>query len=108
MIDDKEMMSKTTNSEIKRKRSNLFRQEVKHSKKETIPVGFDLEWPFSFKTGSGKTALAQICLEESTCYLLHIYSLKKLPVAFIEFLCHSKVKLVGVNVKKLVDILFVH
>lgn len=74
-------------------------QEVKHSKKETIPVGFDLEWPFSFKTGSGKTALAQICLEENTCYLLHIYSLKKLPVAFIEFLCHSKVKLVGVNVK---------
>ncbi|XP_014467932.1 PREDICTED: Werner Syndrome-like exonuclease isoform X2 [Dinoponera quadriceps] len=74
-------------------------QEVKRSEKEFIPVGFDLEWPFSFQTGSGKTALAQICLQDSVCYLLHVYSLKKLPAAFVEFLCHPKVKLVGVNIK---------
>ncbi|XP_011641577.1 Werner Syndrome-like exonuclease isoform X2 [Pogonomyrmex barbatus] len=74
-------------------------QAVKHNQKEFVPVGFDLEWPFNFQTGSGKTALVQICLEDSVCYLLYIYSLKKLPAAFVELLCHSKVKLVGVNVK---------
>ncbi|XP_012225142.1 3'-5' exonuclease isoform X2 [Linepithema humile] len=74
-------------------------QKVKSSEKEIVPIGFDLEWPFSFQTGSGKTALAQICLEDSVCYLLHIYSLKKLPAAFVELLCHPKVKLVGVAIK---------
>ncbi|KAL0115559.1 hypothetical protein PUN28_010820 [Cardiocondyla obscurior] len=74
-------------------------QKVKHSEKEIIPIGFDLEWPFSFQTGSGKTALAQICLEDNVCYLLYIYSLKKLPASFVELLCHPKVRLVGVNVK---------
>ncbi|KYM83712.1 Werner Syndrome-like exonuclease [Atta colombica] len=74
-------------------------QEVKRSKKEIVPIGFDLEWPFNFQTGSGKTALMQICLEDSVCYLLYVYSLKKLPAAFVELLCHSKVKLVGVNIK---------
>lgn len=81
---------------------------MKHSEKEFVPVGFDLEWPFSFQTGSGKTALAQICLHNSVCYLLHVYSLKKLPAAFVEFLCHPKVKLVGVNIKKSVDVLFIY
>ncbi|KYN11924.1 Werner Syndrome-like exonuclease, partial [Trachymyrmex cornetzi] len=74
-------------------------QEVKRSEKEIVPIGFDLEWPFNFQTGSGKTALVQICLEDSVCYLLYVYSLKKLPAAFVELLCHSKVKLVGVNIK---------
>lgn len=79
---------------------SLIRQEVRASEKEIVPIGFDLEWPFSFQTGSGKTALAQICLANDVCYLLHIYSLKKLPASFTEFLCHPKVKLVGVNIKK--------
>lgn len=78
------------------------RQEVKRSEKEIVPIGFDIEWPFNFQTGSGKTALVQICLEDSVCYLLYVYSLKKLPAAFVELLCHPKVKLVGVNIKKLV------
>lgn len=85
--------------------NSLFRQEVTRSQKEFLPVGFDLEWPFSFQTGSGKTALAQICLEENVCYLLHVYSLKKLPAAFVQFLSHPKVKLVGVNIKKSVMLL---
>lgn len=74
-------------------------QEVRSSEKKIVPVGFDLEWPFNFQTGSGKTALVQICLENSTCYLLYVYTLKKLPAAFVELLCHPKVKLVGVNVR---------
>lgn len=78
---------------------------MKRSEQLIVPVGFDLEWPFSFQTGSGKTALAQICLSDNVCYLLHVHSLKKLPAAFVELLSHPKVKLVGVNVKKLVDIM---
>ncbi|KAK0168200.1 hypothetical protein PV327_002025 [Microctonus hyperodae] len=64
-----------------------------------VPIGFDLEWPFSFQTGPGKTALAQICVSENTCHLFHIYNLKKLPASLIQLLSHSRVKLVGVNIK---------
>lgn len=74
-------------------------QEVTRNQEQFVPLGFDLEWPFSFQTGSGKTALAQICLDESVCYLLYLHSLKKLPAAFVQLLSHPKVKLVGVNIK---------
>ncbi|CAD6215662.1 GSCOCG00000474001-RA-CDS [Cotesia congregata] len=67
--------------------------------KDIVPIGFDLEWPFSFQTGSGKTALAQVCVSEQTCHLFHIYNLKKLPASFILLLSHPKVRLVGVNIK---------
>lgn len=79
---------------------NLFRKEIENSNHKEILIGFDLEWPFNFHTGSGKTALAQICFNETICYLLHIYSLKKLPAAFVVLLSHPKVRLVGVNIKK--------
>lgn len=76
---------------------DLIREVEKYDRE--IPIGFDLEWPFSFQSGSGKTALAQICLSEKVCYLLHIYSFTKLPAAFVILLSHSKVRLVGVNIK---------
>ncbi|XP_033202442.2 3'-5' exonuclease isoform X1 [Bombus vancouverensis nearcticus] len=76
---------------------NIITEIEKYDK--IVPIGFDLEWPFSFQTGSGKTALAQICFSENICYLLHIYSLKKLPAAFVVLLSHPKVRLVGVNIK---------
>ncbi|XP_011687345.1 PREDICTED: Werner Syndrome-like exonuclease isoform X2 [Wasmannia auropunctata] len=50
-------------------------QEVTRNEKEIVPIGFDLEWPFSFQTGSGKTALVQICLEDSVCYLFDVWKL---------------------------------
>ncbi|XP_029048314.1 Werner Syndrome-like exonuclease isoform X3 [Osmia bicornis bicornis] len=74
-------------------------KEVENYDSDIVPVGFDLEWPFSFQTGSGKTALIQICLNNNICHLLHVYSLKKLPAALVILLSHPKVKLVGVNVK---------
>ncbi|CAK9799034.1 3'-5' exonuclease [Anthophora plagiata] len=74
-------------------------REVENSEQKIVPIGFDLEWPFNFQTGSGKVALAQICLSNSVCHLLHIYSLNKLPAAFVVLLSHPKVKLVGVNIK---------
>ncbi|XP_058795255.1 3'-5' exonuclease [Phymastichus coffea] len=73
--------------------------EVESNNDSIVPVGFDLEWPFSFQTGSGKTALAQICLSEKICHLLYLYKIKKLPASFIALLSHPKVKLVGVNIK---------
>ncbi|KAL6423951.1 hypothetical protein ACFW04_009711 [Cataglyphis niger] len=78
--------------------NNLI-EEINCSEEKVIPIGFDLEWPFNFQTGSGKTALVQICLDVNVCYLLHIYSLNKLPATFVELLCHPKVVLVGVNIK---------
>lgn len=77
----------------------MFRYEVEKCSVE-IPLGFDLEWPFSFQTGSGKTALAQICFNENICYLIHIYSFTKLPAAFVILLSHPRVRLVGANIKK--------
>ncbi|XP_015108415.1 Werner Syndrome-like exonuclease [Diachasma alloeum] len=64
-----------------------------------VPIGFDLEWPFSFQTGPGKTALAQLSVSENTCHLLHIHGLDKLPAGLVILLSHPRVKLVGVNIK---------
>ncbi|XP_014599374.1 PREDICTED: Werner Syndrome-like exonuclease isoform X2 [Polistes canadensis] len=74
-------------------------EEIEKLEDNIVPIGFDLEWPFDYRTGSKKTALAQICLNESVCHLLHLYNLSKLPAAFVQLLIHPKVKLVGVNVK---------
>lgn len=67
---------------------------------ETLVVGFDMEWPFNFQTGSGKTALIQISPNLDVCHLLHLPELKNLPKGLFEFLHHPKVKLTGVNIKK--------
>ena len=60
---------------------NLITEIEKYDK--IVPIGFDLEWPFSFQTGSGKTALAQICFSENICYLLHIKMVGKVLVPFL-------------------------
>lgn len=40
-----------------------------------IIIGFDLEWPVT-SSGSGRTALIQICPDESVCYLFHVSIVK--------------------------------
>lgn len=72
----------------------------KQTDKEKIPIAFDMEWPFSFKTGPGKSALIQVCADIKLCYLFHISELKKLPAALIQLISHPKVILHGVNIKK--------
>ncbi|XP_055529952.1 3'-5' exonuclease isoform X2 [Wyeomyia smithii] len=64
-----------------------------------VPIAFDLEWPFSFQTGPGPTALMQLCAELHCCYLFQLSCLKKLPAALLQLLHHPKVRLHGVNVK---------
>lgn len=59
-----------------------------------------MEWPFSFQTGPGKTAVIQLCANLDTCYVFHVSELAKLPAALIKILTHDAVCLHGVNVKK--------
>ncbi|KAJ9577342.1 hypothetical protein L9F63_006086, partial [Diploptera punctata] len=75
---------------------NLIKEA--ESQNELI-LGFDMEWPVDFRTGSGKTALIQICPEEQTCYLFHVGCMETLPEALTHLLQHSKVRLVGLNIK---------
>lgn len=65
-----------------------------------IPIAFDMEWPFTFQTGPGKTAVIQLCANVDVCYVFHIAELKKLPAALVQLLTHDKVCLNGVNIKK--------
>lgn len=67
-----------------------------------IPIAFDMEWPFTFQTGPGRTAVIQLCADIDLCYVFHIAELKKLPTALVQLLTHDKVLLHGVNVKKYV------
>uniref|UniRef100_A0A182W4L3 3'-5' exonuclease n=1 Tax=Anopheles minimus TaxID=112268 RepID=A0A182W4L3_9DIPT len=66
---------------------------------QDIPIAFDLEWPFSFKTGPGRTALMQLCATPDRCVLLQVSCLKRLPAALLELLYHPRVVLHGVNIK---------
>lgn len=74
-------------------------QWVLKQEQSVIPIAFDMEWPFSFQTGPGKSALIQICADLDLCYLFHLSKLKKLPAALLALLNHSKVRLHGVNIK---------
>lgn len=67
--------------------------------KDELILGFDAEWPVDYKEGSGKIALIQICINESTCYLFHVSLMRSLPRIFVEFINHPKVKLVGNCIK---------
>ncbi|XP_049535237.1 Werner Syndrome-like exonuclease [Anopheles darlingi] len=64
-----------------------------------VPIAFDLEWPFSFKTGPGRTALLQLCVEPDRCILYQLSCLKHLPIALLQLLRHERVILLGVNIK---------
>lgn len=72
----------------------------KQETQEIIPIAFDMEWPFSFQTGPGKSAVIQLCADTSLCYVYHISKLAKLPAVMLELLYHPKVRLHGVNIKK--------
>lgn len=67
---------------------------------EVVPIGFDMEWPFTFVTGPGRTAVIQLCADVGVCYVFHVFNLKKLPTVLIALLTHDKVCLHGVNIKK--------
>ncbi|XP_075231520.1 WRN exonuclease isoform X2 [Lycorma delicatula] len=70
-----------------------------------LPLGFDIEWPVDFtKLGLGfpveKTALIQICPNETACYLFHVSELGELPDILFTLISLPDVKIVGLNIKK--------
>lgn len=71
------------------------------SEPHQIPIAFDMEWPFNFKTGSGKTAVIQLCANVDRCYVFQVSKLSKLPYALLALLYHPRVCLHGVNIVKL-------
>lgn len=66
---------------------------------DPVPVSFDMEWTFSFKSGPEKTSLIQVCIDLDECYLFHLPQLKKLPASLVAFLNHPRSVLHGVNIK---------
>lgn len=76
-----------------------FREEAEKAA-DFIPLAFDVEWPFSFKTGPGKAALIQLCYDINLCYLFQISEMSRLPRPLLILLGHPKVRCHGVNIKK--------
>ncbi|XP_017040183.1 Werner Syndrome-like exonuclease [Drosophila ficusphila] len=74
-------------------------QWVEKQKDDVVPMAFDMEWPFSFQTGPGKSAVIQICVDEKCCYIYQLTNLKKLPAVLVALINHPKVRLHGVNIK---------
>lgn len=66
---------------------------------EIVPVAFDMEWPFSFQTGPGKSSVIQLCADTTECYVFHLSKLNKLPKALLELVTCPKILLHGVNIK---------
>lgn len=76
-----------------------IRQWVEKQKEDIVPMAFDMEWPFSFQTGPGKSSVIQICVDEKCCYVYQLTNVKKLPSALVALINHPKVRLHGVNIK---------
>lgn len=72
---------------------------MKEQPNKVVPVAFDMEWPFSFQTGSGKSSVIQLCADTELCHVFHLTNVKKLPVALLELLTHPKIRTHGVNIK---------
>ncbi|XP_050431985.1 3'-5' exonuclease [Adelges cooleyi] len=60
--------------------------------------GFDMEWPV-LNGKSLKTALIQICVNHTLCYIFHVYLLQKLPNVFQNLLNTPNVRWSGVCIK---------
>ncbi|XP_063707509.1 3'-5' exonuclease [Culicoides brevitarsis] len=64
-----------------------------------LPVGFDMEWPFTYRTGPLKTALIQFSFSLNVCYLFQVWKFDTLPQSLIELVRHPKLLLHGNKIK---------
>ncbi|XP_050075327.1 3'-5' exonuclease [Anopheles maculipalpis] len=83
-------------------RSNELMLQITKQLQETendIPLAFDMEWPLTYKSGSDRTALIQLCLQTDCCILFQVSTLRRLPAALTHLLYHPRVVLHGVNIK---------
>ncbi|EDW59362.2 3'-5' exonuclease [Drosophila virilis] len=89
----------TESHEIAASADEVMQWVEKQTNADVVPLAFDMEWPFSFQTGPGKSSVIQICVEERCCYVYQLSKLKRIPAALVALLNHSKVRLHGVNIK---------
>lgn len=64
-----------------------------------IPVAFDLEWTFDYKSGPKPVAVLQICFNLDSCHIVQMSALTRIPASLTTFLNHSSIILHGVNIK---------
>ncbi|XP_050513332.1 3'-5' exonuclease [Diabrotica virgifera virgifera] len=67
---------------------------------DLLIIGFDMEWPFNFQTGPGKTATIQISYDEEHCYIFHVSKIRNLPSSLSQLLIHPNVRLTGNCIKR--------
>ncbi|XP_022211438.1 Werner Syndrome-like exonuclease [Drosophila obscura] len=89
----------TENQDIAASADDVMQWVDKQTDADVVPMAFDMEWPFSFQTGPGKSSVIQICVDEKCCYVYQLSNLKKLPAALVALINHPKVRLHGVNIK---------
>ncbi|KAH8417450.1 hypothetical protein KR222_000047, partial [Zaprionus bogoriensis] len=89
----------TENNDIAASADEVMQWVDKQTATDVVPMAFDMEWPFSFQTGPGKTSVIQICVDERCCYVYQLSNLKKIPAALAALINHPKVRLHGVNIK---------
>ncbi|XP_023161154.2 Werner Syndrome-like exonuclease [Drosophila hydei] len=89
----------TESQEIAASADEVMQWVDKQTNAEIVPMAFDMEWPFSFQTGPGKSSVIQICVDERCCYVYQLSKLKKIPAALVALINHPKVRLHGVNIK---------
>ncbi|KAH8395933.1 hypothetical protein KR215_012254, partial [Drosophila sulfurigaster] len=89
----------TESQEIAASADEVMQWVEKQTDVEVVPMAFDMEWPFSFQTGPGKSSVIQICVDERCCYVYQLSNLKKIPAALMALINHPKVRLHGVNIK---------
>ncbi|KAE9542646.1 hypothetical protein AGLY_002557 [Aphis glycines] len=73
-------------------------KKIESSKLHETVYGFDMEWPVTYDGKPKKTALIQICIDHSTCYLFHVYHIIKLPSIFVYLINHPRVRWSGVYI----------
>ncbi|TMW43066.1 hypothetical protein DOY81_011854 [Sarcophaga bullata] len=66
----------TDGYEIAESSDSIMQWVEKQPGDDLVPISFDMEWPFSFKTGPGKSAVIQMCAEEDICYVFQLSNLK--------------------------------
>ncbi|XP_034116142.2 3'-5' exonuclease [Drosophila albomicans] len=89
----------TESQEIAASADEVMQWVEKQTDVDVVPMAFDMEWPFSFQTGPGKSSVIQICVDERCCYVYQLSNLKKIPAALMALINHPKVRLHGVNIK---------
>ncbi|EDV93306.1 Werner Syndrome-like exonuclease [Drosophila grimshawi] len=89
----------TESQEIAASADEVMQWVEKQINMDVVPMAFDMEWPFSFQTGPGKSSVIQICVDERCCYVYQLSKLNKIPAALAALINHPKVRLHGVNIK---------